>query len=378
MQSECLRCRGTACLRAIGRPAVLVMLLVIAPMAVAQDVAGPKPKPAPKPDAVLSAEYQERFDELAAKDVEGHYALAQWCNEQGLHELAVKQTQYVLKLDPKHADARLLNAAASRKLGELRGDKGVQKRPPTAAEAGLISKPDMQKLRFLELLDYQAERVVPAWRESLAVRSEKGTLTDFLDAMGDSPEFVGKTNRQRFLALNPTQQVQVMRQFSGSDYQSRIEILSDPLVFRKFKPVAALIERNCSTRDCHGGETPAKPFGWRGHYLYPEQSLYTQFLILDRIVLGRNRLIDRDQPADSLILQYGLPDKYPHVAHPGHIKVLYPLGTDDRGYRMVYDWIEMLRAPRPLNGIKLEGYPEPPPPGSQLLGLKESATQPAK
>jgi hypothetical protein len=376
MHSRCLPSRGTGFLRAAGRPVVLLMVTAIAWTVSAQDAA----KPGPKPDAVLSAQYEERFAELDARDVKGHYALAQWCDGQGQYELVVKQTEYVLKLDPKHAGARQLNAAALRKLDELRPGKGGRKRPPTAAEAGLISKEDVQKLRFLEMLDYQAERLVPEWRESLSVRFEKGTLVEFLDTMGDSLEFAGKPNRQRFLSLTPTQQVQVMRQFSGLTFQPKIAILSDPLVFRRFRPVAAIIERGCSTRDCHGGENPAKPFGWRGHFLYPEQSLYTQFLILDRVVLGRERLIDRGQPADSLILQYGLPARVPHKPHPGQMqfKPLYPRGLDDPGYRMVSNWIEMLRVPRPVNGIKLEGYPEPPPPGSHLTNPKESATQPAK
>ncbi len=376
MHSRCLRSRSTRFLRATSRPVLWLALLATVPTLVAQDAA----KPGPKPDSTLSAQYEERFAELNADDVKGHFALAQWCNEQGQYELAVKQSEYVLKLDPKHEGARRLSAAASRNVEAIRGGKTVRRRPPTAGEAGLISKEDVQKLRFLEMLDYQAERIDPAWRESLAVRFEKGVLIEFLDTMGDSPEFAGRANRQRFLSLTPTQQVQVIRQFTGLTYQPKIEIPSDPLVFRRFKPVAAIIERGCSTRDCHGGEKPAKPFGWRGHYLYPEQSLYTQFLILDRGVLGRERLIDRAQPADSLILQYGLPARVPHKPHPGNMefKPLYPQGLDDPGYRMVHDWIEMLRVPRPVNGINLEGYPEPPPPGSELIPRKESATQPAK
>lgn len=346
-------------------------LLAVAAMP-AQDAGGPKV------DTAVIEEYRRRLSELGARDIAGHYALAQWCNEQKQYQLVIERTQYLLELDPRNVDARLLNTAALHKLGQQPVDSSAAGRVPGEIALGLITKQDIQRLRFVELLDFQTDDVPPALRESISVRFDRGTLTAFLDAMGDAPEFVGKANRQRFIALKPTQQVQVMRQYGDLAYQPKIRILNDPLVFRKFKPVAALIERGCATRDCHGGGTPAKPFGWRGHLLYPEQSLYTQFLILDRVAVGRDRLIDRDQPADSLILVYGLPPGATRRTHPGQIKPLYAQGTQDPNYRMVLEWIDLLRIPRPINGIRVEGYPEPPPPGSRLSASKEPSTRPSR
>jgi hypothetical protein len=332
--------------------------------------------PERKSDAALAEEHQQRFKALGPKDVDGHYALAQWCNEQGQYQLAAKQAQYVLKLDPKHVDARLLYTAALRKAEEQpRGKAGQQ-----TGAAGLVTKADIQRLRFIELLDFQVDQVPPSQRESVSVRFGKGVLPEFLDAMGEAPEFAGRAGRQRFYSLTPTQQLQVLRAYSGSTYLSRIEILGDPVVFRRFKPVETVLERGCAANGCHGGDTPAKPFALRTSFHFPEQSLYTQFLILDRVAIGRDRLIDRDHPSESLILQYGLPSRYGRLSHSTPIKPLYPLGLDDPNYRMVFDWIGMLRVPRPITGISLEGYPEPPPAGAQIAapGEKgEAATRPA-
>ncbi len=332
----------------------------------------------PKALSPVIEEYQRRLSELRPRDVAGHYALAQWCSEQGQYQLVVERTQHILELDPRNVDARLLNTAALHKLGQQPLDASTDGRPPGEAALGLIAKQDVGRLRFIEMLDFQPDDVPSAQRESVSVRFDRGLLTAFLDVMSDVPEFAGKANRRRFLALKPTQQVQVMRQYGDLTYLPRVKILNDPLVFRKFKPVAALIERGCATRECHGGETPAKPFGWRRHLLYPDQSLYTQFLILDRVALGRDRLIDRDQPADSLILQYGLPPGATRQIHSGQIKPLYPLGTRDPNYKMVLDWIDLLRVPRPINGIRLEGYPEPLPPGSQLSATKGPSSRPSR
>lgn len=351
-------CAGRS-MRLGGLVVGLLLLLGVAPAVLAQDDAADKPAPD------LTKEYQRRFNALEPGDVAGHYALAEWCREQGEYALAFEQAEYVLKLDPRHADARLLRTTALRKMNEK-----ARPAAQAAAAAGLISLEDVQRLRFIELLDSQAAPVPANLRESVSVRFDRGLLNDFLNAMGDAPEFSGRANRQRFFALSPTERLQVIRQYSGLAYQPRIQIMNDPVVFRRFRPVLALIERGCATRDCHGGENPAPPFGLRSLPQYPEQSLYTQFLILDRVVLGRYRLIDRDRPAESLILQYGLPARLGRLAHPRvqqtEIKPLYPSGTNEPNYRMVLDWIDMLRTPRPLNGIRLEGYPEPPPPSATL------------
>lgn len=371
MHHGCLSARRTTLLCSWVLAAALPVLVAVA--APAAQVAGQ-----PKADSTVLEEYRQRLSELKPRDIAGHYALAQWCNERGQYELVVERTRYILELDPRNVDARLLNTAALHRLGQQPVNVSLDSRPPAEIALGLITKEDVQRLRFVELLDFQSDDVPPALRESISVRFDRGVLTAFLDAMADVPEFAGKANRQRFIALKPTQQVQVMRQYGDLAYQPRIRILNDPLVFRRFKPVAALIERGCATRDCHGGSTPAKPFGWRGHSLYPEQSLYTQFLILDRVALGRDRLIDRDQPADSLILEYGLPLGATRRSHPGQIKPLYPQGTEDPNYKMVLDWIDLLRIPRPINGIRLEGYPEPLPPGSRLSATRPASTRPSR
>lgn len=332
--------------------------------------------PASQPNASLVTEYEQRYVALRPDDVDGHFALAEWCGENGLYDLAVRQTRYVLSRDSRRADARLLQTVALRKLAEQsRGDNPSVRSSPAAA--GLLTPQDVQLLRFIELLDFQPD-VPPAWRESVSLKFDRNLIADFLDSVRDVPEFNGRQNRQRFIALKPTQQLQVIRQYSGTKFLPRIQILSDPVVFRRFRAVAAVIERGCGGSGCHSGESPAPPFGLRSSVQHPEQSLYTQFLILDRVTLGRERLINRDRPADSLILQYGLPSRFGASSHPGQLKPLYPQGPDDVNYRMILEWIDMLRVPQPMTGIKLEGYPEPPPPGAHLTGGKETASRPAK
>lgn len=362
--------RAGGWVRGIGLIAILQLSAAVGLTAMAQ-----YPEPAePKPPPAIAEEYQQRFNALDSRDIRGHFALAQWCEEQQRYDLVVKQTEYILKLAPKFMEARLLHTTALRKLG--RDARPVVQSP---AEAGLVSKNDVQKLRFAELLDFQPVPDPAGPQESVSVRFGKGLLNDFLDAVKDVPEFAGRQNRQRFLSLKPIQQLQVIREYSGTTYESRIEILTDPLVFRRFRAVVAIIERGCGGAGCHSGDNPAPPFGLRSSYLFPEQSLYTKFLVLDRVVLGRYALIDRSRPADSLILQYGLPAQHARVTHPTPIKPLFPAGPTDANYRLILDWVDLLRFPRPNTGVKFEGYPEPPPLSAELAAqiAGKTATKPA-
>jgi hypothetical protein len=356
----------------------LLQVLVVSPALPAVNEADATA--ASRPATEVTEEYQHRFDALPADDVAGHYALAEWCSRQGRYDLLLRQAQYVLKLDPKNVNARLLQTIALRNLNDQRRAERPGKPRPGARDQGpLISKAGIQRLRFAELLDLRpASSGTNSPRESVTVRFDKGVLTDFLDAMSDVPEFQGEANRERFLSLTPTQRVQIIRQATGNTYADRIDILSDPLVFRRFRQVLPLIERGCAAIGCHGGDTPAKPFGLRSSLAHPDQSLYTQFLILDRVSVGRNRLIDRDNPQDSLLLQYGLPTRYAQVTHPTEIKPLYPQGKDDVNYKLVSDWIRLLRTPRPRIGIDLPGYPEPPLPGAVLLGQTPGSPGPSQ
>ncbi|NLE61157.1 MAG: hypothetical protein GX616_22645, partial [Planctomycetes bacterium] len=133
----------------------------------------------PKALSPVIEEYQRRLSELRPSDAAGHYALAQWCSEQGQYQLVVERTQHVLELDPRNVDARLLNTAALHKLGQQPLDASTDGRPPGEAALGLITKQDVERLRFIEMLDFQPDDVPPAQRESLSVRFDRGLLTAF-------------------------------------------------------------------------------------------------------------------------------------------------------------------------------------------------------
>jgi len=245
-----------------------------------------------------------------------------------------------------------------------------------------IGKEDVKILRMSELLgppnraSYGRDGV-PDRREFVQVRFAKGVLADFLDLMENETEFVGPANRQRFLNLTRTEQLQRILKYTGTTLVDGFEIESDPLVFQEFKKVLPIIQRGCGTRQCHGGPTPAKPFGLGDSYLQPRLNMYTNFVILDRVAVGGDDLLNRDNPQASLILQYGLPTRLADRVHPEPIKPVFRRGLTDANYRAVLAWIQMLRVPRPRTGVQFPGYPEPLPPGAELIMATTSQPAPA-
>lgn len=343
--------------------------------------ASPATRPAEKASPARSpeAEFQRRLVGLDSKDVKGHYQLAEWARDHRLYRRALKQAQYVLRLEPEHENARLLYRLVSDEL--QRESQNVTE--PAAEEQGdteFLSDVDIQKLRFAELLNDSADPIAPreseggrpaprGTEEFVRVYFEDKVLRDFLDAMSGHPDFDTRDERASFLELSPTKQLQLIRLHTGTRFADRITILTDPLVFRRFKRVLPIVMAGCGTSGCHGGP---EAHGYRLRTGRPRsaENLYTHFFILNQAHKGNLQLVDRANPEESLILQYGLPSSQAKLTHPKEIPAMFPRGREDVRYQIVRDWIEMLQMPEPRTGVTLPGYSEPRPP---MLGSPTTA-----
>ncbi len=352
----------------------------------------------------LQRDYQRRLNQLAPGDIASHYQLAEWCRDNKAYNLLLRQARYVLSLDGGHANAQLLYRIAVEKLKQ----QSAQSRPAEGADPAestdgeLLTPAQIQKLRWAEFLyprseqppsgngrdlrareprsrtGRRADRDQPT--EFLRVRFGRDVLRDFLDQMSGHRDFDSRSERTDFLEFTPTRQVQLIREHSGEQYQPEIEITNDPLIFREFQQIYPLVMNGCGTLGCHGG--PAAQ-AWRLRTVRPktDPNLYTNWLILNRVRRGNSLLIDRYQPEDSLLLEYGLPLNEATQHHPDQIPLMFTAGRRDASYRAILAWIETLAVPVPRTGVNLPGYAEPPPP--QIGGTRKdkdgaAASAPAK
>ncbi len=365
------------------RPAALAIFLAVAGLAEAQAPV-PDEDAASRPSVDINAEYRRRFQALDPLDIEGHYQLAEWCELQQDYRLLRRQALYVLKLDRNHVDAARLLEYAERKR---------QAADPTAVPGEFLTDAQIQRLRFAELLESaqpsgprrgsgrssrRGEFSGPP-RESCRVRFEPGVLQEFLEVVAGRPGFASVEDRRRFMDLPAVQQLQQIRYHTGDRFASRIEIAGDPWVFAEFKSLHPMIMRNCGNAECHGAPVaPAfrlrsAPSG-RGS-AGAAAAMYTNFLVLSRASSGNRKLIDRDNPPASLLLEYGLPAQAAGTRHPVRIEPMFPKGFDDLKYQQTLAWIDALNRFPIRTGVALPDAPEPPPAGTGIGRLP--ATQPA-
>ncbi len=121
------------------------------------------------------------------------------------------------------------------------------------------------------------------------------------------------------------------------------------LQFRRV--VQPYVVLNCATSACHGGNQSATPF----QLLVPADSdaaTYTNFYILTKYTQpskqgtegvfghGTVKMIDRQHPLQSLLIEYSLPGSVAEFHHPDVPNFRPPFrGTADPHYRQLQEWI---------------------------------------
>jgi len=289
-------------------------------------------------EAAFEKDYKDRLskiDDKKAAASEDHRKLADWAEGQGRLDVAEKELRQSLKLNPDNeraANSLRRVSDAIKKGGETSVDEPAAK-PATPAAGGAggtssadtrdyVSDEDMQKIKWAELrkgdggITVDFKRV--KYTDSRGKDQTGPALQQFIDSQLGQPRF----DRAQFNKLSKTDQLIEIRDTSdhgGVNIYSDIVIKGDPKFMREFRAVWPSINTTCAAANCHGG-----PRGKGELKLFPrgaganDKADYTNFLILNLWEKNGRRLIDRDRPEDSLVLQYGLAlDKAPAQArHP--------------------------------------------------------------
>lgn len=318
--------------------------------------------------------YKQKAKQLRDNDAEGYYRLAEWCRGQDRYDLVKQAADKVLKNNPKHENAKLLADLATRKLQEQAAtSQPADSIDDTADDDGKIklTDSDIQKLRFLE---YR----LTAIEERARVEFARNFTKKFLEEMSGEPEFGSRFQKNMFERAQPSEKLKQIIQISErkfstpSKYVGDVKIVDDPWVFQEFKSrLLPPILNSCATSACHGGKN-ARKYRLINETVIRPQTLYTNFLILDAVKTPEGRMIDRDKPEQSLILQFNLPPELSSYRHPEVTSPFNPLfrNREDPAYQRMLNWIGMLRVPRPNYGLQAKGI-------EKAADLKE-AKKPAK
>ena len=316
-------------------------------------------------EVVLPAEeYATKKAALADDDLDGHLELGRWAMSKGLYDQAMERCEFVLAADAENSSAAILKrqVEAIQNAEAQRNDEAENPtpttRPTTVADGGgidpdaLITMEDIYRIRLAESRS--------TYNDNRAIRRMRVTFkNDLLDRLATAWEGREDFDPREFTKASDGEKLSIIDQaLDRDDWENRddIEIVSEVLFMQEFHEfVFPLLRRSMASvpahasKEMHGGfrlllspsRVPTDEITLRVNY--------SNFILLDSFETedGR-RMIDRDRPAESLLLQYGLPRNmamYKHGPVGGQdIKPMFR-DKDDPNYKQMLAWITMLRGP---------------------------------
>jgi len=305
------------------------------------------------------SELKERLAAAGDKDPDKLYEVARWAADNDLLVEARTILKKVLALKEDHENAKLLLRLVDSSLA-------MTTRPATPVEEagkGIFLKPSM----LLTREDVYRIRLYELRRgDKVAIEFRDKALDRFIESMRGVGIFAEPDGERRFRAVPRVDQARYILGNTNRESKIRQDILikTDPKVMSTFRSrIWPIVAKGCASSLCHGGTKGAGRLVFFNVPLRDDRIAYTNFFILQGWEVQGRKLIKRDNPEMSLLLQYGLPPKLARLPHPGPMEPLFR-STQDRTYRTILDWIRSLRYPLPGEyGVKyrIPGLPVEPP-----------------
>ena len=303
---------------------------------------------------------EKRLAELPEDDLSGRLRVGEEALAAGELDLAQDVGQRVLQRSPGNDAAnRLLDRVSrQRQLDSARGS-GVRpgqntpgprvapsdRAPDRAIAPGQVPALSPEQINLIRQVELQP---ADATRSRARPRFENDVLRRYVqDQKGlEFRQFNTQNDVQKALTLIA----------AGEPYQQDVIINNDPLgVLEYRRDVEQFVLNGCATSGCHGGAGAGNNGGF---VLYPaprdEPTSYTNFFVLNTYVrqeadpaggafgggpLSR-RMIDREKPDESLLLNYMLPPDRAPVPHPtveGYNGIVPDV--NNRNFQATRNWI---------------------------------------
>jgi len=326
-------------------------------------------------------DYADRLSKLKKDDSKSQLALGRWALENKLYAEAVKHLDAAVKIKSDDR-AKLLLRQAKAELAAARSEAAEPVNDGTSGAGdgdfsskidikSMISDEDIQSIRICELGE----------KDRVTVELRNDVVRKFLDQVSGEGHFATKGADAAFRRRPASWQAKYIIDHVSSDDPLRDDIIikSDPSSMREFRSgVWRWISGNCATSTCHGaakGKGGLKLWNVAGRN---DNVDYTNFLILDSFHTKKGlQMIRRDEPTESLLLQYSLPETLAKHRHPKVINAAFS-SKNAVGYRQTLNWILSLKRPlHPVYNIK-SNPPHVMKRKSAMSGLPDFTKPPAK
>ncbi|GIK19292.1 MAG: hypothetical protein AMXMBFR77_14190 [Phycisphaerales bacterium] len=322
--------------------------------------------------------YERIRETIDDRDADRLLVLVEWLIDRRQFEVALREVEHVLTVQPSNPRARELKHLVESQLMLVDRARGGEERAGGDGE----DAPRAGRTPFPHLTPYQIN-LIKVYETDLAdppkLQIQQQVITRLMDEYAGH-ELIPTTREGRaaMLRMPPARILDLMFRLRARQYYGEVQVQGEPKSMRLFRDNVhgAWLINSCATANCHGG-----PYAGRlwlsANRRNAEDTIYTNFLILERFRLADGTpLIDYDAPARSPLLQMGLPREDSLHPHPlvatGRTSRWRPVfrTTDEARYRDSIAWINSMYRPRPEYPIE---YTPPKPPDNLPLPTPDNA-----
>ncbi len=309
-------------------------------------------------------EYKQRLGQIDPNDPAARYELGKWAFSKGYLKIAQKELKAAMGLRKDYEMAAILLRRVEDRLREpttQTGEEGDGEEPAGGDGGGtdvtgpkLMGMADINRIRLYEL----------GPNERVPVLLRNGVVQRFIESMRGKGDFRDSGFERQFLRYDNLRKAQYMLAELGKDnwgMKDDIVVRADPKFMIDYRNrIWPLVLQRCATNECHGGSEGKGSLKLFRSAARQTELHYTNLLVLDTYAKNTLRMIDRDMPDKSLLLNYLLPQKIAEFRHPADVN--FPpafQSREDALYKVVRDWVEALKGP-PHHGYPVQYRPAPP------------------
>lgn len=304
----------------------------------------------------LRERYESWRARVADDDIEQLLMLVDWLRDQEAYSLALVELAHILQVDPGNRQAESLKQQIQGMILLKAESAG---RPSGAGENREVVVQRRERREFPVLTPDQIN-LIKVYEVNLSdpprLSVSRETIRELMDAYAGH-ELIPQTKEGR-AALErrpPVYILELMFRLRAREFYGDIRVEGEPASMRMFRENVhrPWLVTTCASSGCHGGQQ-AGNLWLKNTSPNNEQTIYTNFLILDRYRMRDGTpLINYEEPAKSPLLQMALPREsslYPHpLVATSSTSVWRPVigSPDDRRFQKAVEWINSMYRPRP-------------------------------
>jgi len=300
-------------------------------------------------------QYRQMRAELENDDLDGRYRLAYTMYEKKWFALSMAELNALEREFPDSDKVRALKTVVQSRLD--RANESSNRRTPTAtttnsnADINVVTEaPDENQLLTQEQIN-----LIRVYEADLEAQPKITLTPETIEKLFEtyaSDDRLAKDQRA-FRKLPGYEQLNILFDLQARELYGDVIIRQDSPAIKAFRSQLhqRYVLNYCATSGCHGDKSPGGLFLFRAQP-NKDETVYTNFYILNQMQKSQGAMIDRDEPRRSLLLQYGLKRDAAATAHPD-VPGWRPqfLKEDDPRFAAYVDVINQLWKPAPEYGI---------------------------